>query len=276
MDYTFHCTEGFSQDEGVIIKKGQVAKGKIFYFNGGPSFRFGNNKSDYSGGLNLEVGFLKPVGRVLSIGPSISFSKFNYDESISNSFSESDADGNNVFIDFYDARVVYMEGGDLKFFSIGFNLKVNFIPISESTNFSVYGIVKPFVLLSKRTEISATSKPYSILSSPGEPDYPGDPATWIYNGPDDLLSPETAGYERWANDTEFSGGINTGIGAEYTLSAGVTFFLQGTLVLTLPITHINTSEFPNSISGGYDHLDYPLVKKGFTSLNISVGAAYRF
>lgn len=269
----------FSQDEGTLAKKGQFTKGKSFYFTSGPSFRFGNNRSDYSGGLNLEAGFLKRVNRILSIGPSISYTKFDYDESISDSFGDPTADGNNILYgddidNAYEVRVVYMEGGDLRLISLGLNLKVNFIPFSETKKISVYGIAKPFVLLSKRTELSATVEHYYPPMDPGGP-APDDRSTWgnLADIPEEL-SPEDGGpYDDWAANTEFSGGMNVAVGAEYTLPSGVAFFLQGTIGLTLPITHINTSEHPNT----YDQFaDYPFVKKGFTTLNIAIGIAYSF
>jgi len=260
----------FSQDEGAITKKGWVLKEKSVYLSGGPAFRFGNNSSDYSGGLNLEGGYLKRINRSLSIGPALSYTKFNYDETISDSFGDEEAEGNNVFYDDpnYEARVVYIEGGDLSLIALGFNVKANFIPLSETKQFSFYGIAKPFVLLSKRTEITASVEHWFYNTIP-----PDDPENWTFSGPPEFLSSEEQA--SWAADTEFSGGINLGVGAEFVLPSGVSFFLQGAINLTLPITHINTSEFPNTYDGFYDP-DYPLVKKGFSSLNVSIGVAYSF
>jgi hypothetical protein len=268
-----------AQDEGEILKKERISNSRSFWFSGGPSFRFGNNKSDYSRGFTLEAGFLKQFNRILSIGPALSFSKFNYDESISDSFGDTEADGNNIFYDDdpdgdpYLVKVVYLEGGDLTFFSLGCNMKVNFISREGDKGFSVYGIAKPFLLICARSEVSATVEPWWR----GSVSPPDDPSDWTYGGPpDEFLSSETPGLERWASDTEFSGGINLGLGGEYILSSGVSFFVNSIIGLTLPVTHINTGEFINTTSKGYYHPDYPFVKKGFTSLNILVGGAYRF
>lgn len=261
----------FSQEEGTLTKKARVTKGKSFYFMAGPSFQVGKNKGDYSGGLNLETGFLMRLNRILSIGPSISFTKFDYDESISDSFGDEDAEGNNIFIDAYEIKIVYMEGGDLKFFSLGFDVKVDFIPGAENKRFIAYGFTKPFLLLSSRSEVSATVEPWYM-------DALGDPQSlWYYTGPpDEFLNSDSDGLERWGADTEFSGGLNIGIGAEYALPSGVAFFLNTTIGLMLPITYINTSEFEQSILTGYYHPDYPFVKKGLTTFNILAGVAYRF
>src|SRR5687768_16427461 len=87
-----------AQDEGTIAKKGMFTKGKSVYVNGGPAFRFGNT-SDYCCGLNLEAGFLKRINRILSIGPTLSFNKFDYDEAYSDSYGDDEAKGNNIFYD---------------------------------------------------------------------------------------------------------------------------------------------------------------------------------
>jgi len=267
-----------AQDEGTLTKLERVATSKSFYFTVGPSYKFGNNSGDYCCGLHLEAGFLKRINRVLSIGPALSFGKFNYDEAISDSFGDDEATGNNMFQEDdgpglgYEVYVVYLEGGDLNFFSAGLNAKINFIPDDQGKKFSVYGIVKPFILLSKRSEVTASVELwYANVSDPLD-----DPADWSGGDQIDDLSPETPGLERWAAETEVSGGMNLGVGAEYALSSGFVLFVQSTVGLTLPITYINTSEFAPLKTTGYYHDDYPFVKKGFTTLNVSLGVAYRF
>jgi hypothetical protein len=88
---------GFTQEEGVLLKKQRVSKGKSVYLSGGQSFVFGNSSGDYSSGLNIEAGYLKRLNSFISIGPSLSYSSFNYDESISDSFGDASATGNNVY-----------------------------------------------------------------------------------------------------------------------------------------------------------------------------------
>ena len=264
---------GLSQDEGVISKKGEVSKAKSVFIGMGPSYRFGNNNSDYKGGFVLEGGFLKRINRILAVGPSFSYTKFDYDRSISDSYSDRQAEGNNIFYETggYEIRVVNMKGGDLKFISAGFNVKVNFIPISESKKFTFYANVKPFILLSKKAEITATYKIYYSNTIPA-----GDPSTW-YVSTD--TTPLTSPY--WSEDNKLSGGLNVGVGAGYILPSGLEFFLNGSTGLTLPVSHIRTSEFPNTLdnSGTVDQQvnpKYPLVKKGFTTFIISLGVAFNF
>ncbi len=261
----------FAQDEGTLTKKVRVTRGKSIYFFAGPSYRFGTNNGDYSGGLNLEAGYLLRLNRIVSIGPSLSFSKFKYDESISDSFGNEDATGNNIFADGYPIKIVYMKGGNLTHFSAGFDVKIDFIPMADSRKFNVYGLVKPFVLLSSRTAVSATVEPWNR----DDFDYPT--SAWEYTGPpDEFLDSETDGLSRWGAETEFSGGLNVGVGGEYSFPSGLSFLVQASFRMTFPIMYIDTSAFDPSIATGYYHPDYPFVKEGFTTLNISLGASYRF
>jgi hypothetical protein len=273
---TYHAAT--AQEEGSISKKDRVTKGKSFYFLGGPSYRLGSNKGDYSGGLNLEAGYLFRLNRILTIGPSLSFSKFNYDQSISNSFGNPGAKGNNIFQQDdgpglgYEIYVVHMNGGNLSLFNAGFNIKVDIIPSKEGRRFSAYGIARPFLLLTSRSEMTASVNLwYANTTNPLD-----DPKNWSGGDPFDYLSKTKPGLEDWASSTQFSAGMNLGLGADYALPSGVSLFLQGTIGTTLPIKYIDTSAFPPYKTTGYYHPDYPLGNHGFTTLNISFGAAYRF
>lgn len=261
-----------SQDEGPIAKKERVSKRKIVFLGAGTAFKFLNNKSDYSGALVLEGGFVTRINQILSVGPSVSYAKFNYDESISDSFGDPEAKGNNIFYEEggYQVRVVYLEGGDLSLVSAGLNVKLNLVPFRDNQKILPYLIAKPFIVLAKRTEITATSQVYYYPTIP-----PGDPSTWELSS-EESLDHESPGRSGWNSDSEISGGVNIGTGAEITLPSGWGFYLQSVIGFTLPISFVNTSEFPATLEDGYYSNDYPLVKKGFTSLSISIGFTYNF
>ncbi len=265
------CLNGFSQEEGPLTKKVRAPNSKVMFLQGGPLFKFGNNTGDYSGGLSFQGGFFTRLNKFISLGPFISYSKFNYDESISDSFGDKSAKGNNVFVEQggYEAKVVYMEGGDLSFVGLGMNAKFNVIALTETSKFSVYGIAKPFILLAKRTEITATSESW-YMGTIGD-----DPLLWTFNA-EEFLDSKSPNREHWASKTEFSGGMDLGVGGEIALPSGLGFYLQTTIGFTLPVSYINTIEFPATLAGGYNHPDYPLVKKGFTTLNVSIGINYIF
>lgn len=251
------------QDEGTISKKAAFAKGRSIHLIGGPSFKLG--KGDYSTGLNLEAGYLRRINKIISVGPSISFSKFKYDKSISDSFGNEGAEGNNIYIDFYEVKIVYLQGGDLSFFTLGFDIMVNMIPGQETKGISVYGIVKPFLLFSNRSAVRARVEQWFMN------DLEDDKSLWYYGGgPDESLSPSS-----WNTGTELNGGLNVGIGAKYVLPSGFTLFLQSTVGVVMRTTFINTTEYPSSYSG-YNDTDNPFVKGVFTILNVSTGIAYSF
>lgn len=269
----------WAQEEGTLTKKERIVNGKGIYLLAGPSFRF-NNKSDYSGGLNLEAGFLKRLNRITSVGASLNYSKFNFDQSLSNSFENADAIGNNAFLEDggYEVYVVYMEGGDLNFLSIGLDFKFEFIPFSEERKLSVFGLVKPFLLVSNRSAVSASMEIWYPNNVPYKLPYDSDLNNkWDAGGPPyQYLSSDTPGLERWAADTEFSGGLGLGVGFDYSIKSNIKIFMQSTLEFTLPITHIKTNSFPPSRNDGYYHPDYPFVKEGFSTINLSVGVSYYF
>lgn len=71
-----------AQDEGIIKKKSRITNDMGAYINLGPSFTLGKNIGDYSLGFNVEVGFMKRLNRLLSVGPAISYLNFEYDPEV--------------------------------------------------------------------------------------------------------------------------------------------------------------------------------------------------
>src|SRR5688572_20782508 len=71
-----------AQDEGVIKKKERIDRSKSIFLSGGGSAPFGKNIGDYSFGTNVEIGFLKRLNRILSVGPSVSYYRFKYDPEV--------------------------------------------------------------------------------------------------------------------------------------------------------------------------------------------------
>jgi hypothetical protein len=268
----FVSYSGFSQEEGPLEKKARVAKAKIVFVSTGLSVKILNNKGDYKGGLFLEGGLMKRFNKVLSMGPSVSYMKFNYDPSISNSFDNPGAKGNNVFPEDagYAIRVVDLQGGDLSFISAGYNVKLDIIPFRDNMKFSPYVIARPFIMSAKRTEITATSMIYYSSTIPR-----GDPGTWELSETE-FLDHKSPGHGEWRSESGFYGGMNIGIGSEMMLTSKWRLSLQSVIGLTLPVSYISTSSFPASLERGYNAENYPLVKKGFTSLNISIGFTYNF
>ena len=161
-----------AQDEGIIKKRERIDKNKGIFLGLGPSFTFGKNIGDYKTGFNVELGFLKRVNRVLSIGPSISYLGFQYDPEVTT------ANGGDAYIGYGDPNgwetkyglgdlaydygyVLTLEGGDLSLTSLALNIKLNFVPVKDNSVISVYAFAKPFLTLASRKEVSGTGERYT-------------------------------------------------------------------------------------------------------------------
>ncbi|MBL7872552.1 MAG: hypothetical protein JNM78_13125 [Cyclobacteriaceae bacterium] len=259
-----------AQDEGAITKKARVvSKANTVYISAGPSLRFAGNSSDYSGGLQVTAGYLKRMNRIVSMGSFLSFTKFDYDSALSNKF----------FIEEngYEIKKVQMQGGDLKLSSIGLDIRFDLIPSERVKKVAVFGIVKPFILLAKRTDVNIHSISGQNNIAPGEPGHNDNPPkNWYKTGDEEDLNSSTPGYSRLGAKTEFSGGIQAGIGGAFVLPSGLAFSLQSTVGATLPITHIDTRSFSSTLETYNNNPNFPFVKKSFASLNISLGVSYTF
>lgn len=256
-----------AQDEGPITKKARVvSKANTVYFTLGPSFRFAGNSSDYSGGVHAAAGYLKRYNRIVSIGAFVSFTKFDYDNSLINKyFIEENG---------YEIRQVQMQGGDLKLSSLGAEFRIDFIPTERVKKISLYGIVKPFILIAKRTDVNIHGITYQNNLAPDEPGR-DNPINWYPTGDEEDLSSSTTGFSRLGANTEFSGGIYTGVGGAYVLPSGLGFSFQSTVGSILPITHIDTHSFTPTLAS-YNNANFPFAKKSFASLVLSIGLSYTF
>lgn len=141
-----------AQDEGTIVKRERIQRDKNIFVGGGISLA--PSLDDYPLGINFEGGFSKRLNRILSIGGSVSYLKFKFDQNIT---SSSKIDPTNVSTYpsnfYYDATtiasnagiLINISGGDLSVISLAANIKLNLVPIKENTKISVYGFAKPFV-----------------------------------------------------------------------------------------------------------------------------------
>ncbi len=259
------CVSAFAQDEGEAVAKERFERPKSFFFGGGISMLFGDNIGDYSNGLNFEAGYFKRLNKVMSIGGSLSYVMFKYDPSVTEDYSG--GGGNNIFFnDDYDlARIVYLEGGDLSLLSASFNIKLNFIPVSDNTKFSVYGFAKPFITYSSRSAVSGTGELWY---------YDSNDEDWYYDS-EEYWDENTSGLEDLGKSSEISGGIFIGPGIEFMPSNKVSFYVQAAIGYTLPLTYVSTAAYPPTFEGYLDE-QFPLTKNGFPSLNIQAGISFHF
>jgi hypoxanthine phosphoribosyltransferase len=81
-------------------------------------------------------------------------------------------------------------------------------------------------------------------------------------------------------NSTFTGGIFVGGGIEIFPAKVISGFLQVSAGYTAPISYINTSYY--NIDNNLEKLlekgieTYPVIKKGFTSVNVQLGVAFNF
>ena len=292
----------FAQDEGVISKRERIDRSKSVFVGLGPSFTFGENIGDYSVGLNFEAGFVKRLNRVLSIGPSISYVGFDYDpeETKSDYYGEGD-----IRIDWYSQYdtwsekypttegneyeyryLLALEGGNISLISLAVNLKLNLIPIRDQTRFSAYVFAKPFISYAHRDAVtgSGTREVWESWEerkgTSNELDdelyfYQGDKKwhadgyveAWDSEGPD--------GYPALAEENSVTGGVFLGPGLEFMPTKAVSCYFQAAIGYTFPVSYVSTESYDNTIASYVDD-EFPIVKKGFPSLNLQFGVSFNF
>ena len=279
-----------AQDEGAIVKRERIAKDKGIFIAIGPSATLGKNIGDYSVGFNIEAGFLKRLNRVFSIGPSISYVKFNYDAEVTqvgskNAYIGGPYQDQNGF-SFFEGLVFALDGGDISLLSAALNLKLNVIPVKDNSKFSVYGFAKPFISYSNRTEVTGTT---TYATNYGDPQNTNDwfiedefpwraGSTYVKN---------TYGFDvsqDLKEESKVTGGIFIGPGIEFAPAKKLSGFFQIAVGYTFPISYISTEAY--NTEGNQNNLDtfvdsgdiekYPIQSKGFPSISFQLGASYNF
>jgi hypothetical protein len=282
----------FAQDEGTIVKRERIDRSKNIFLGFGPSFTLGKNIGDYSVGFNVEAGYVQRLNRVFSIGPSISFVKFNYDpevtaEGFKNAFIGGpyvDDDG----FQYYEGLAFQFEGGDISLISLALNLKLNLIPVKDNSKISIYGFAKPFVSYSKRTEVKGVAEYainyYDISSGEDWDDGVQDTFNWTAGSSYVKSQYDIDVSKDMAEETKVTGGIFIGPGIEIAPAKGVSGFFQVAIGYTFPITYVSTEAFNEGgnqnnlnalISSGRIE-EYPMEEAGFPSINFQLGVSFNF
>jgi hypothetical protein len=289
-----------AQDEGVISKRERIERSKGIFIGGGGSATFGDNIGDYSLGFNIEGGYVKRLNRVLSVGPSISYQRFDYDPEQTKTeytgkgdipidwYSQYDTWGekypiteNNV----YDYRyLLSLEGGDISLISLALNIKFNFIPITDDTKVSVYGFAKPFIAMSSRDAVTGSGVREvweSYEDRNGTLTNESDDILFYYQGdkkwyPDGYKENwDSEGYPALEKETSVTGGIFIGPGVEFVPANAISFYFQAAIGYTFPVSYISTASYDNTVNSYIDD-EFPIVKEGFPSLNLQFGLSYNF
>jgi hypothetical protein len=291
-----------AQDEGTAVAQTRFENPNSIYATGGVSLTFGDNVGDYSKGINFEVGYLKRLNKVLSIGSSISYIKFKYDPETTSAEGGAYYGAGDIPLTYtsafgmtwnekyglsesYDyAYVLTLEGGDVTLLSLGFNIKLNFVPVGDNTKFSVYGFAKPFITSAKRNAVNGNGEryvyeAYEDLNGTFSDElddllyYDQGDDTWYADGYEEDWGPDS--YDALKEDTRITGGIFIGPGIEFTPSKSVSLFAQVAFGYTFPVSFVSTGSYDDSIDSYVDP-EFPIIEKGFPSLNIQFGFAFNF
>jgi hypothetical protein len=257
-----------AQDEGAIIKKERLALTKSIFIGGGPSFTLGKNVGDYSTGLNFEGGFIQRLNRVVTLGGSLSYTKFSYDPQktdLNSGYIGIVDDGFGYY--HYELATIELEGGDISMVSLAFNFKFNFIPVTDETKVSVYGFAKPFLTSVTRDEVSGSSDYYVNYYDPNTLE------DWELVEENVLWDGES--YDALKEESTVTGGIVLGPGVEFLPANKFSFYIQAGFSYTFPISFVSTESYDPTIESYVDE-EFPMVKEGFPTINLQFGATFNF
>ncbi|MCK6618293.1 MAG: hypothetical protein L6Q51_11685 [Cyclobacteriaceae bacterium] len=268
------CISAFAQDEGEAVAKARFDRDKSFYVAGGLALPFGGKLDDYGNGVSFEGGFLKRLNKVLSLGGNLSYLSMKYDPA-------------NTYPYYYNVSSNYaieleIDGGDVTMLSAGFVLKLNFIPVSDNSTLSIYGIANPFVAQSTRSEMEGRGYFYENLDSDGQ-----------WNDPVSGLFPDVwdaTDFPILSEETKITGGVQVGFGLEFMPVKPVSFFLQTTVGYTGTISYISTQDYLSNaeqyVDGNgtiyydadptYYNPQFPILKSGFPALSVRFGLSFNF
>ncbi|MBX2894369.1 MAG: hypothetical protein KF763_02940 [Cyclobacteriaceae bacterium] len=265
------CHEVMCQDEGTLQRKARFEKPHSAGIQVAPLFRMG--KADYSGGFSVLANYAVRVNRILRVGPAVSFSRFSFQNSLTDSYRKRDVKGNNLFQEAggYEIYVVKLQGGDLNQLSAGFQFNFNLIPFQEEQKFNVHVGLQPYLLVSHRGAVAASYQIWYANTFPFD-----EPALWSGG---DVTVNETAaspGRSNWDAETTTTGGILISTGIEFSLPENWNLFIYPVLRYTMPVSHIKTAEYPPLQTEGYKNARYPLVKESFSAVGVWMGINYRF
>lgn len=287
----------FGQDEGAAVAKARFARPSSIYVNGGFARTFGENIGDYSSGTTFEAGFLRRLNKLVSIGGFVSMARFAYDPSKTPTsptdedlFQGYDTDlritstASTTYRDTYiiDANYDFphgyqlsLTGGDVSLTMVGADIKLNLVPVSDDSKFSVYAFAKPFVAFAHRDDVSGSGQQYlyeaRVVNNNFEYDL-GD-NTWYESAYQEDWGPD--GYPALGAENSVSGGLLVGPGIEFNPGKSVSAFVQAAFGYTLPVSFVSTGAFSRT-TASYTNPSFPIIKKGFPSLSFQAGVSYNF
>ncbi len=243
-----------AQDEGAVVKKERIQLDKGIFLGGGVSIAAGSNLGDYSSGINFEGGYMVRLNRVVSVGGSVSYLRFNYDASVlKNGVTSPDWYYDTQTASSNDGYYLTLTGGDVSIISLAANFKFNFVPVKDNSVVSVYGFAKPFIGSASLSGVSGLAEYHDT------------------NGNPDPTLNRTGSF---ASKSSITGGIYLGPGVEINPAKSISFFAQASFGYTFPIDIVSTRSYGNDYNTDLANPDFPTKSLGFTSINFAAGISF--
>ena len=150
--------------------------------------------------------------------------------------------------------------------------------------FSIYGFAKPFIAFASRGEVTGSGRRWvweayeDKKNTTTESDdilYPDqNDSKWYDDGFVDEWNVED-GYPALEKESSVTGGIFIGPGIEFIPARPLSIYVQAAFGYTFPVSYVSTQSYDNTIDSYLDD-EFPMVKKGFPSVNFQVGVSYNF
>jgi|GEM_PF-707533 len=286
----------FSQDEGPAVAKARFERPNSIMVAGGISRVFNKNVGDYTRGTNAEISFLRRLNKLVSIGGFVSKSTFAYDPAKSPTTptdkdlykgfdldlrieSTSNLTYRDQFVipenyDFPHGFQLSLEGGAVSLTTVGANIKLNLIPVSDKLPVSLYVLARPFGAVSTRADVSGSGKMFLYGAKVENGQFVIlDDDKWYPTRYTEDWGPD--GYPALKGETVLTGGLHIGPGIEIMPSGPLSFYIQAMLGYTLPVSFVSTRSFPLT-TASYTDPTFPIISKGFPALSLQAGLSYNF
>jgi len=287
---------GYGQDEGPAVARARFDYPNALVVSAGLTRVYNKNVGNYTWGKSFDFSYSRRLNRVISVGGSVSHSEFDYDptktpvtptsENLYQGFdydAQLESTSALTYKDLYAIADNYeflkgfqltLEGGRVALTSIGLQLKIDLIPLSEKTPFSVYLLARPFVAISRRGAVTGKGTMYLYQATVKDNNFTTTTdEKWYPTKYTEIWGPQN--YKALEAVTVLTGGLQFGPGIEWRPGKRVSIQLNTLMGYTLPVSFVSTRSYEKTLAS-YTNPEFPMVKKGFPALGLYAGVAWNF
>jgi hypothetical protein len=147
----------------------------------------------------------------------------------------------------------------------------------------VYGFAKPFISWANRKEVSGSGQRYIYEAYEDEanevlypyPPYADENFWYEDDGSEGLNTWGPSSYPALEEESKITGGIFVGPGVEFMPAKKVSIYAQAAFGYTFPVSYVSTESYPKTVTSYVDD-EFPIVEKGFPSVNVQLGVSFNF